>query len=143
MIEPVRRKFHKPLTVEIPVPKHADSHTVDITNLKILISLSGRYSLDPFNPHVTNELSHPYQFGWAHLHFYGHQDFLFFFISFFDENQLSKQNSPRWTPLSVASHLRLFCLLMSHRKDARLIIWVNTPHMNFVQTAEAENSFSC
>ena len=42
MIEPVRRKFHKPLTVELPVPKHADSHTVDITNLKMLISLSGK-----------------------------------------------------------------------------------------------------
>ena len=50
---------------------------------------------------------------------------------FFEEIPLSKQNSPRWdatelgrhrtgTPRSAASHLGLFCLPMSHKRDARL-----------------------
>ena len=42
---------------------------------------------------------------------------------------MSKQNSPRWDAafwgysVNAASHLGLFCLHMSHKKDDR-IIWV-------------------
>ena len=37
----------------------------------------------------------------------------------------SKQNSPRWdTAFCSVTYLGLFCLPMSHKKDARLI-WVN------------------
>ena len=46
--------------------------------------------------------------------------FHFIFISFFDEIHKSKQNSPDGTPRSAASHLGLFCLPMSHKKDAML-----------------------
>ena len=40
------------------------------------------------------------------------------FYSIFDEISLSKQNSPRWD--AAASHLGLYCLPMSHKRDARL-----------------------
>ena len=43
-------------------------------------------------------------------------------ISFFEEIQNSKQNSPRWDGFA-ASHLGLFCLPMPHKKYVRLI-WV-------------------
>ena len=43
----------------------------------------------------------------------------FILISFFDKIFVSKQNNPRWH--FAASHLGLFCLPMSHKKDARLI----------------------
>ena len=44
------------------------------------------------------------------------------FISFFDGFSLSKQNSPRWKAAfkAAASHLGLYCLPMSHKRDARL-----------------------
>ena len=41
------------------------------------------------------------------------------FIQYFDENSLSKQNG---MPRSVASHRGLYCLPMSHKRDAMLII---------------------
>ena len=47
------------------------------------------------------------------------------FISFFDEiHVIRKRNSPIWEPRFAASHLGLFCLPMSHKKEPRLI-WVN------------------
>ena len=36
--------------------------------------------------------------------------FLFFFISFLDENNVSEQKSPDGMPRFAASHLELFCL---------------------------------
>ena len=51
------------------------------------------------------------------------------FNSFFDENHVSKQNSPRWdAAFCGVTPEGLFCLPMSHNKDARLI-WVN--HLQF------------
>ena len=43
---------------------------------------------------------------------------------FFDEYHVSKQYSPDWRPRFAASHLGLFCLPLSYKKDARLL-WVN------------------
>ena len=43
------------------------------------------------------------------------------FISFFDEIHVSKEIVPDGTTRFAASHLGLFCLPMSHKKDARLI----------------------
>ena len=57
------------------------------------------------------------------LIFGGHQEYIFIFISFFDEIHSSIQNSPRWDAVFCSVTLRLFCLPMSHKKDARLI-WV-------------------
>ena len=57
------------------------------------------------------------------LSFVGTSGVIFHFNSFFDKIHVSKQNSPRWDASFAASHLGLFCLPMSHKKDARLI-WV-------------------
>ena len=48
---------------------------------------------DPqFNPYLTNELSHHYHLGESTFNF--RSDY-YFFISFFDEISLCKQNSPK------------------------------------------------
>ena len=48
---------------------------------------------------------------------------LFIYISFFDEIHVGKRIAPDGTPRFEASHLGLFCVPMSHKKDVRLI-WV-------------------
>ena len=77
-----------------------------------------------FNPLVTNGLSNPYHLDESTFILGASKFFHFQFIF-----QVSKQNSPRWDAAfcgvkNAASHLGLFCLPMSHKKDARLI-WVN------------------
>ena len=47
-------------------------------------------------------------------------------ISFFNKIFVSKQNRPRF----AASHLDLFFLPMSHKKDTRLVIWVKYFNQN-------------
>ena len=47
------------------------------------------------NPLVTNGFSHPYQLDESTFIFKGHQEKFLIFISFFDENHVSKQNRPR------------------------------------------------
>ena len=68
-------------------------------------------------PLVTNGLSHCYHMDESIFIFRGSRIDIFIFISFFDEIHVSKQNSPRWDAPG------LFCLPMSHKKDAKLI-WV-------------------
>ena len=68
-------------------------------------------------PFLMNGLSHLYHLD-VPLSFLGASG-VYNFILFFDEIQVSKQNSPRWD--DAASHLGLFCLPMSHKKDARFI----------------------
>ena len=48
------------------------------------------------------------------LPFLGALGVVFHFVSLFDENKVSKQNSPRWDAEFTVSHLGLFCLPMSH-----------------------------
>ena len=48
------------------------------------------------NPYMTNGLSHPYQLDESIFNFRGIRSIFSFSISFFDETNLSKQNSPRW-----------------------------------------------
>ena len=60
------------------------------------------------------------------IQFKGYQELFFILISFFNKMFVSKQNSPRF----AASHLDLFCLPMSHKKDARLVIWVKYFNQN-------------
>ena len=60
------------------------------------------------------------------LSFLKASEVILFFVSCFDEIHVSEQNSTRWEaakwmPGFEASHLGLFCLPMSHKKDARLI----------------------
>ena len=49
-----------------------------------------------FNPYLTNGFSHHYHLGESTLIFRGVRSDFLNFIQFFDENSLSKQNSPRW-----------------------------------------------
>ena len=49
-----------------------------------------------FNPRVTNGLSHPYHFNKSTFILKDNRGNFFVFISFFDENHVSKQNSPIW-----------------------------------------------
>ena len=64
---------------------------------------------------LTNGLSHPYHLDESIFNFRDIGSNFSFFISFFDENYLSKQNSPRCDAA--------FYLPVSHKKEARLI-WV-------------------
>ena len=68
-----------------------------------------------FNSLVTNGPSHSHRV----------DESTFMFVSFFDENQKANRIAPDWTPRLAASHLGLFCLPMSHKKDAALI-WVKS-----------------
>ena len=82
-------------------------------------------TLEPhFNPLVTNEFSHHYQLGESTFIFRGiRSDFSFLFL-FSMKIILANRIAPDETPRFAASHLGLFCLPLSHKKDARLI-WVN------------------
>ena len=44
------------------------------------------------------------------------------FIKFFDENSLSKQNSPRWDAAFCGVTYWASLLLLSHKRDARLTL---------------------
>lgn len=43
-IEPRRRKFHKPITLTIPLPKQANKQTINSDNLRLLCSITGGYA---------------------------------------------------------------------------------------------------
>ena len=80
--------------------------------------------LTRFNPLVTNGLSHPYQLDESTFVFRGiRSDFSFLYhspLKYVKANRIA----PEGTPHFATSHLGLFCLPVSHKKDARLI-WVN------------------
>ena len=66
---------------------------------------------------MTNELSHPYHLDESIFVFRSIFSFLFHFsMKIMSANRIA----PDGTPRSAASHLGLFCLPMSHKKDARL-----------------------
>ena len=69
---------------------------------------------------MSSGLSHPYQLSGSTFVFRGFRSNFSFLFHFFDENHVSKQNSPSWDAASffVASHLRLFCLTLSHKKNS-------------------------
>ena len=71
------------------------------------------------NPLMTNGFTHHYHLGESIFIFRGFRsDFkiLFHFsMNFLWANRIA----PGGTPRSAASHLGLFCLVMSHKKDAR------------------------
>ena len=74
-----------------------------------------------FNPRVTNGLYHPYQLDESTFVKRGvRRNCSFFDEKFKRANRIAQDGTPRF----AASHLRLFCLPLSHKKDARLI-WVN------------------
>ena len=73
------------------------------------------------NPYMTNGFSHHYHLGESTLIFRGVRsdfEFLFYFLKKF---LYANRIAPDVTPRSAASHLGLFCLPMSHKRDA----WLN------------------
>ena len=68
---------------------------------------------------VTNELSHSYHLDES-THILGASGVISHFHFIFDESHLSKQNSPRWDATFCGDTSGLFCLPVSHKKDARL-----------------------
>ena len=81
------------------------------------------YAKSPDTPLVTNGFSHPYRLDGFALISRGIRG-IFSFLFHFSMNFLSANRiAPDGTPRFAASHLGLFCLPMSHIKDASLI-WV-------------------
>ena len=78
------------------------------------------YNAVLINPYLTNGFSHHYQLDESTFIFRGvSSDFKFlshFSMKFLQANRIA----PDGTPRSSASHLGLFCLPMSHKRDARL-----------------------
>ena len=77
------------------------------------------------NPLVTNGLSHHYHLDESTF-ILGEARVIFNFYCIFrwnSGNLAANRIAPDGTPRSSASHLGLFCLLLSYKKDARLI-WV-------------------
>ena len=73
------------------------------------------------NPYLTNGFSHHYQLSESTFIFRGVRS-NFYFLSHFSMKFLcANRIAPVGTPRSVASHLGLYCLPMSHKRDARLI----------------------
>ena len=76
---------------------------------------------------VPNGLSHPYDLEESTFILRGIRSnfsFLFLFsMKLMSANRIANRIAPDGTPRLAASHLGLFCLPMSHKKDARLI-WV-------------------
>ena len=73
-----------------------------------------------FNPYLTNGFSHHYHLGESTFIFRGVRSD-FYFLSHFSMTFLcANRIAPDGTPRSAASHLGLFCLPMSHKRDARL-----------------------
>ena len=77
---------------------------------------------DPdFNPYLTNGFSRRYQLGGSTFIFRGVTSNFSFYLIFSMEFLQANRIAPDGTPRSAASHLRLYCSPMSHKRDARLI----------------------
>ena len=79
-----------------------------------------------FNPLVPNGLSHHYHLDESTLNFRGIRSNFSFLFHISIKIKIANRKALDGTPRFAASHLGLFCLLMSHKKDARLI-WVKRP----------------
>ena len=73
-----------------------------------------------FNPYLTNGFSHHYHLGQSTLIIRGIRSDFEFLFHFSMKFLLANRIAPDGTPRSAASHLGLFCLPMSHKRDARL-----------------------
>ena len=76
-----------------------------------------------FNPLVTNGFSHPYHLDESTFIYRGIRSDFSFLFHFSMEIKIANRIAIDGAPPFAASHLGLFCLPMSHKKDARLI-WV-------------------
>ena len=73
-----------------------------------------------FNPFLTNGFSHHYHLGEPTFVFKGIRSEFQLSYNFFMKILLANRIATDGTPRSAASHLGLFCLPMSHKRDARL-----------------------
>ena len=73
-----------------------------------------------FNTYSTNGFSHHYHLDESIFIFRGVQCDFYFLSHFSMKIHCANRIVPDGTPRSAASHLGLFCLLMSHKRDARL-----------------------
>ena len=71
---------------------------------------------------MTNGRSHPYHLAVSTYILRGNGIALYNF--FFDEIHEANRIAPDGTPPFAASHMGLFCLPMSHKKDA-MLVWVD------------------
>ena len=72
------------------------------------------------NPYLTNGFSRHYHLGESTLIFRGIRSDFQFLNKFLMKILSANRIAPDGTPHSAASHLGLFCLPMSHKRDARL-----------------------
>ena len=71
--------------------------------------------------YLTNGFSHRYYLGESTFIFRGIRSDFYFFFNCLMKILLANRITPDGTPRSAASHLGLYCLPMSHKRDARLI----------------------
>ena len=83
-----------------------------------------------FNPLVTNGLSLTYHLYKSTFNFRNIRSSFSFLFQFSMKIMSANRIALDWTPRFAASHLRLFCLPMFHKKDARLI-WVKSLNPRF------------
>ena len=72
-----------------------------------------------FNPYLTNGFSHHYHLGESTFIFRGVRSDFYFLSDFSMKFLCANRIAPDGTPQNAASHLGLFCLPMSHKRDAR------------------------
>ena len=72
------------------------------------------------NPYLTNGFSHHYQLGESTFIFRGVRSDFYILSDFSMKFLCANRIAPDGTPRSAASHLGLFCLPLSHKRDARL-----------------------
>ena len=73
------------------------------------------------SPYLINGFSHPYQLGEATFFFRGVRSDFYLLSHFSMKFLCANKIAPDGTPRSAASHLGLYCLPMSLKRDARLI----------------------
>ena len=72
---------------------------------------------------MTNRVSHPYHLDESSFIYRGTRSYFSFLFLFSMKINIANRIGPDGTPPFAASHLGLFYLPMSHKKEARLI-WV-------------------
>ena len=93
------------------------------------------------NPLVTNGLSHSYHLDESTFIYRGIRNDFSFLFYFSMKIKIANRKAPDGTPRFAASHLGLFCLPTSHKKDARLI-WVNLPNCCWASLPQAVYQYS-
>ena len=76
-------------------------------------------SVSRFHPLVTNGLSHPYHLYESTFNSRGIRSNFSFLFQFSMKFMLANRIASDGTPCFATSHLGLFCLPMSHKRDAR------------------------